>query len=419
MPKLALPENDRIRRLDSPTILRTLAWSLVIAFIILAAAGLTLQARADTSYADLGIPLLIIALIPAGLWLVVSALVVSRHPHNPVGWLLCLAVIGAPLDLFSAGYITYDTPARHGSLAGVVLALIWLSTGGSFSISNTAFTLMLLLFPDGHLPSPRWKVVGWMAVAAQVLFTLLKAVQPGPVDPASDIFRPNPLGVSEPFWSHLEPFTWIAGGIMVLSYAAATVSLMVRLRQARGQQRQQIKWLLYPAALFGLTLPLQVYSVVEPSDDRILGIALAITIPPLIGILIAVPIAIFKYRLYDIDVIINRSLVYGALSGALALVYFVTVVLLQWILPAESPVVAVVSTLAVIALFSPLRRRIQDGIDRRFYRSKYDARQILDSFQGEIKDEVELERLSQALLAVVDQTLRPAHISLWLKEDNQ
>ncbi len=418
MLKLTARGIDRVRRLASPAILRTAAWSLVVASIILAAAGLILQSLAGTSYSSLSIPLLIISLIPAGGWLVVSALVVSRHPRHPVGWLLCLAVIGAPIDMFSTGYAAYDSLNGSGSLPGVTLALVWLSAGGTFPFSSTGFTLMLLLFPDGHLPSPRWRLVGWAAAAALFLFPPLKALQPGPVDPSSDILGLNPLAVSVGLWSYLKPLVWIAGGIMILSYGAAAVSLIVRLRRAKGEQRQQIKWLVHPAILFAFSLPFLVYAVVE-ANDRILGIGLAMGFPALMGIFIAVAFSIFKYRLYDIDLIIHRTLVYSALTGALALVYFASVILLQWILPAGSAITIVLSTLVISALFSPLRRRIQNGIDRRFYRRKYDARQTLDAFNAEMRDEVELDTLCQTLLAVVDEALRPAHVSLWLKPSSR
>ncbi len=399
----------------NPRTARLIAWSLVAVYIVLASAGLTLQALAGTSYTNIGLPVLTAAVALAGMWPVTGALIVSRHPRHPVGWLLSLSLMVASFDMFAYGILSYDAHVTPGSLPGVALALIWLTMGG-FPFSILAFTLILLLFPDGRFSTPRWRTVGRVAAGALILHLSTLVLKAGPVDATSDILDPNPLGVSTALWAVLEPLNRAAFAIMALCYGASIVSLVLRLRRARGEERQQIKWLVYPSTIFLISAPF-LFLGINGGDELILGIALALSLPAIMGTVIAVAFAIFKYRLYDIDLIIHRTLVYGALTGALALVYFSGVAALQYVLPTESPIALVLSTLAAAALFSPLRGRIQTAIDRRFYRRKYDARRTLDSFNTQLKHEVDVEKLSEALLAVVDETFRPAYVSLWLKEE--
>jgi hypothetical protein len=399
----------------NPRTARGIAWSLVVLFMILAGVGLTLQAITNTPYANTPLPVVIILVILVGVWILTGALIISRHPHHPVGWLLCAGLFFSAIDMFSAGYTAYDTYVLPGSLPGVDLALVWLKLGSLGAIGLVAFTLLILLFPDGGLPSPRWRTVSWTAVGALLLYLPLQAVEPGPADPYFLPVRTNPLGISPSLWAALKPLMWAAFSLLALCYAAALLSLLVRLGRARGDERQQIKWLLFPAWLYGVFLIL-FYIGTFAVDEVIMGIGLALGQLAIAGMIIAIAFAIFKYRLYDIDLIINRTLVYGALTATLALVYFMSVVFLQQILPSESPISIVLSTLAIAALFSPLRRRIQNAIDKRFYRRKYDAQQTLTAFNEKMRDEVELEKISEALLAVVDETMQPAHASLWFRK---
>jgi hypothetical protein len=376
---------------------------------------LTLQAISNTPYVNTGLPVLAILVILVGVWIVTGALIISRHPQNPVGWLLCAGLFSPAIDMFAAGYAAYDTYAFSGSLPGVDLALVWLKLGNLGAIGLVAFTLIILLFPDGRLPSPLWSRVSWTAVGTLLLYLPLQASEPGSADPVFLPIRINPLGVSASLWAFLKPLMWVAFSVLALCYVAALLSLLFRLGRARGDERQQIKWLIFPAWLYGIFLPLLFIGTVE-GDEIILRIGLALGQLAAAGIIIAIAFAIFKYRLYDIDIIINKTLVYGALTATLALVYFMSVVLLQQIFPAESPISIVLSTLAIAALFSPLRRRIQNAIDKRFYRRKYDAQQTLTAFGVKMRDEVELDRISETLLAVVDETMQPAHASLWFRK---
>jgi hypothetical protein len=376
---------------------------------------LTLQAISNTPYVNTGLPVLAILVILVGVWIVTGALIISRHPQHPVGWLLCAGLFSPAIDMFAAGYAAYDTYAFSGSLPGVDLALVWLKLGNLGAIGLVAFTLIILLFPDGRLPSPLWSRVSWTAVGTLLLYLPLQASEPGSADPVFLPIRINPLGVSASLWAFLKPLMWVAFSVLALCYVAALLSLLFRLGRARGDERQQIKWLIFPAWLYGIFLPLLFIGTVE-GDEVILRIGLALGQLAAAGIIIAIAFAIFKYRLYDIDIIINKTLVYGALTATLALVYFMSVVLLQQIFPAESPISIVLSTLAIAALFSPLRRRIQNAIDKRFYRRKYDAQQTLTAFGVKMRDEVELDRISETLLAVVDETMQPAHASLWFRK---
>jgi hypothetical protein len=399
----------------NPRFARMIAWSLVGLFFILAAVGLTLQAIANAPYAGTPLPALIFLVILLGVWIVTGALIVSRHPHHPVGWLLCAGLFSPAFDMLAAGYAAYDTYVFSGSLPGVELALVWLKLGSLGALGNVAFTLIILLFPDGSFPSPRWRRLAWLTVGTLLLLLPLQAVEPGPLDAAFLTDRTSPLGVSASLWVFLKPLMWAAFSILVLCYAAAVLSLVYRLDRERGDARQQVKWLILPAGLYGIFLIFLLLGTLAV-NEVLLEISLPFGQLAVAGMIIAIAVAIFKYRLYDIDLIINRTLVYGALTGALALIYYLGVVFLQQLFPSASQFAIVFSTLATAALFSPLRRRIQNAIDRRFYRRKYDAQQTLAEFSLLMRDEVELERLSATLVDTVEGTLQPSRVVLWLKK---
>jgi hypothetical protein len=381
-------------------------------YIILATVGLTLQVLTHTYLQNFGFPALLTITLVAGLIYVLGAVIVWRHPRSPIGWLWCALPMVWAIDLFSYGYAYYGLIAHPGSLPGASAMLIWQSwTGGSFVIILSM--LLILRFPDGRLLSARWAGVAWLAAGAISVYLPLDALEPGPLQVFP--FLDNPFGVSQTIWAVLSPLRSIAIFVEVMCLLAAASSMVLRLRRARGDERQQIKWMVYAAAYFALTLALIFYGEIG-STETVLRAGIVLHSVSLVGLFAAMAIAIFKYRLYDIDIIINKTLVYGALSGTLALVYFSSVVLLQQIFPDDSQISIVLSTLAIAGLFSPLRRRMQSGIDRRFYRRKYDAQQTLAAFSASMRDEVELERLSETLLAVVDETMQPAHVSLWFKE---
>jgi hypothetical protein len=347
----------------------------------------------------------------------VGALIASRHPANPVGWLLCLYGLVISVSGFSAQYATYALLAQLDSLpAGEAMAWI---TSWILPIINGLTVFYILLFPTGRLPGRRWRWLAWLTVAFVVVGVILAAFSPGALLGMLGPIR-NPLGI--------EGFTNVYKAVLFtmapLLTVAAALAVFMRLRRATGVERQQIKWFTYAAAA-SVTATILAYiipGVIDtPTWFERLGYSLNIVTIPAIPV--AIGIAILRYRLYDIDLIINRTLVYGSLTATLAVVYFGGVATTQAIFGAltgqeQQPQLAVViSTLAIAALFIPLRRRIQSFIDRRFYRRKYDAAKTLGAFSAKLRDETDLDALSDDLVGVVRESMQPAHVSLWLRPD--
>ncbi len=345
----------------------------------------------------------------------VGAIVASRRPENPVGWLLCLYALAQSIQHFSAQYAIYALLARPASLpAGEAMA--WVSSW-LLPIIIGLSVFWILLFPTGRLPSRSWQWVTWLTVAFILVGAISGAFSSGPVDGLGPIRNPLGVeGVSNVYNSIL--FTMASTVLLV----AAASSVFMRLRGATGAERQQIKWFAYAAAatVMGLLLAYVIPDVLDvPLWFERIGYAILLSLIPAIPI--SIGIAILRYRLYDIDIIINRTLVYGSLTATLVALYLVGIVVLQrffLILTGEQSTLAVVaSTLLIAALFNPLRRRLQSYIDRRFYRRKYDAAKTLEAFSAKLRKETDLEALSENLLAVVSQTIQPAHVSLWLRPE--
>jgi hypothetical protein len=346
----------------------------------------------------------------------VGAIVASRRPQNPVGWLLCLYGLVTSFGYFCAEYAIYALLAQPDSLpAGEAMAWIvsWI-----LPILNGLQVFYILLFPTGRLPSRRWRWLGWLTVIYVVVGVILGAFSSGAL---LGILGPiqNPLGIEgfSNIYYKAVLFTMVS-----LLPLAAFLAVFIRLRRAVGVERQQIKWFAYAAVatVSAATLAYPIPIVVDtPLWFERVGFALNIAFIPAIPI--AIGIAILRYRLYDIDLLINRTLVYGSLTLMLALVYFGGVTATQAVFRAltgqeEQPqLTIVVSTLVIAALFTPLRRGIQSFIDRRFYRSKYDARKTLEDFSAQLRDETDLNALSEDLVGVVRETMQPAHVSLWLR----
>jgi hypothetical protein len=346
----------------------------------------------------------------------VGAIVASRRPENPVGWLLLLSGLAISMNHFSAQYAIYALLAQPGSLpAGQALAWIasWL-----LPIYAGLQVFYLLLFPTGRLPSRRWRPLAWLTVAYILVGVILSAFSSGAYLGSLGPIR-NPLGI--------EGFTNVYKALLYtvspLLYGAVALSLLMRLRRAVGVERQQIKWFAYAAAIFALGIVLIVIPLAIDTPPWYEWVGTAIFTAAGTAIPVAIGIAILRYRLYKIDTLINRTLVYGVLTATLVLVYFGSVAATQAIFRAltgqeEQPQLAVVvSTLVIAALFNPLRRRIQGFIDRRFYRRKYDAAKTLEAFSAKLRDETDLDALSDDLVGVVRETMQPAHVSLWLRPD--
>jgi hypothetical protein len=345
----------------------------------------------------------------------VGALIAARRPANPVGWLLCLSGVAISIAHFSAEYAIYALLAQPNSLpAGQALAWIasWI-----LPIIVGLLLFSFLLFPTGRLPSRRWKWLAWLTVAFVIVDVILSAFSFG-VDAGLGPIR-NPLGI-EGFSNAYS----VVVSISPVVYVAVASSLFVRLHRATGVERQQIKWVVYAVAatLMGTILAYVIPEVIDtPLWFEWVGFALNIAVS--LAIPVAIAIAILRYRLYEIDTLINRTLVYGTLTATLALVYFGGVATTQAIFRAftgqegQTQLAVVVSTLGIAALFTPFRRRIRAFIDRRFYHSKYDAAKTLEGFSIKLRDETDLNALSVDLVGVVRETMQPAHVSLWLPPD--
>jgi hypothetical protein len=346
----------------------------------------------------------------------VGAIVASRRPENPVGWLLCLSGVAIGTSSFTSQYAIYSLLARPGSLpAGEAMAWIasWLLP---IMIGLTLF--YLLLFPTGRLPSRRWRWLAWLTVAFVVVGVVLSAFSAGALMGALGPIR-NPLGIE----GFTNVYTALLYTISPLLHGAAALSVFVRLRHAVGVERQQIKWFAYSAAIFAIGVVLIVITLAIDTPLWFERAALAYSTVAGEAVPIAIGIAILRYRLYDIDLLINRTLVYGSLTLLLALVYFGGVTATQAIFRTlsgqeQQPQLAiVVSTLVIAALFNPLRRRIQAFIDRRFYRKKYDAAKTLEAFSFRLREETDLQALNGELTRVVRETMQPSHVSLWLRPE--
>jgi hypothetical protein len=344
---------------------------------------------------------------------ILGGLIASRRPDNPIGWMICAAALANATDYFADGYAMYTVLAEPNSLPGGLVAA-WVSNWVPM-LALGLMPLFLLLFPTGRLPSRRWRPVAIFAGLLYVALPVGYALLPGPLTTFPSV--ENPLG-REGAAGEIVPgvdqaLAWL---VFVLTSLVSLVSLVLRFRRSRGEERQQIKWVAYAAALIAA------YLLVDSFFKETLDPVSPILNVVFFGSLwVAIGVAILKYRLYDIDVIVNRTLVYGALTVMLAGVYFGGVVGLQGVFRAltgqESNLAIVASTLAIAALFTPLRRRIQSFIDRRFYRRKYDAAKTLAAFSTRLREETDLDSLTDEVVGVVRETMQPAHVSLWLRPD--
>ncbi len=378
-----------------------LAWALCALALtsIICAVALAVLNRSDVAAA---------AIFPLALTVsaMVGGLVASRRPENPVGWFFLGSAVCLALSEVADEYATYGFPGT--------LAMAWLMSW--LWVPGVALLLFFLplYFPDGRVVSPRWRWLVRVALVFCVGGALYSALSPGEIPASGGIV--NPLGIEA-----LKPVSELLGTFVFVLYFsflfASAASLVVRFRRSGSVERQQIKWLAFAA----LAIPIWFLTnaPIEAASRTLFVVIDALVVSTLIPL--AAGIAILRYRLYDIDVVINRALVYGTLTVTLALVYVGSVVGLQAAFRSltgqESTLAIVASTLAIAALFNPLRRRVQGFVDRRFYRRKYDARKTLEAFAAKLRDETNLEALNDELVDVVRQTMQPAHVSLWLRPD--
>jgi hypothetical protein len=366
----------------------------------------------------------LLILAPFLAFTIVGALIASRRPENPIGWICLVAGLFWTLIALDDQYTAYGL-ATTGVVPfpAAVVALsqwLWVPPVGLLSI------YLILFFPDGRLPSRRWRPLAWFSGAVMALVSLAIALAPGPL--------PDLGGVRNPFG--LEGYPWIADAtnvipaLLPLCTLASALSLVLRYRRSGSEQREQIKWIAFAGSFVGLMSLITVVGTLifapefpdsTGTQPLWLGVLQDVELLSFAGIPVAVGIAVLRYRLYDIDVIINRTLVYGSLTATLIALYFGGIVVLQRLFVLltgqQSTLAVVASTLLIAALFNPLRRRIQSFIDRRFYRRKYDARKTLEAFTAKLRDETDFDALNAELVGVVNETIQPAHVSLWLRPD--
>jgi len=338
---------------------------------------------------------------------IIGALVASRRTRSPIGWILCVSPVFLGYSGVAHAWYVHTFYTDPGSLP-LAEPLMWAANWAWVPGFLPLLTLLLVLFPDGRPPSRRWSVVAWLAGLAMSALVLGYAFSPGPLEDYPRV--ENPLGIGGGVTEVLQN-----AGFPLFALAAilCMASLVVRFRRSMGVERQQLKWMAAAAALVVFAW------LVNAFLDQVAGVNSSFFLPIL---LLALPgaaaVAVMRYRLYDLELVVNRTLVYGALTATLAATYLGTVLLLQLALDSVtsgSSLAVAVSTLAVAALFRPARNRIQQLVDRRFYRRKYDATQTLEAFGHRLREEVELEALGRELRDVVHRTMEPAHVSLWLR----
>ena len=347
-------------------------------------------------------------------FLVVGVLIASRRPENPIGWMFCLIGLASAWEFFAQEYAIYALVTQPGTLpTGVWIA--WTQEVWTATIAWMLMLFALLLFPTGRLPSPGWRPFAWFAAGALVLTSLLSAFEPGRLP---GVRVPNPTGIQAAagiIELSMNIMVLVVSGIVLVIAA----SVIVRFRRARGEERQQLKWLAYTAGFLSITLGLGLLNF-QVLHNRVIEVAAGVLgNVAIVAVPTAIAIAILRYRLYEIDILINRTLVYILLTVTLVALYFGGIMVLQRLFVLltgqQSTLAVVASTLAIAAIFNPLRRRIQSLVDRRFYRKKYDARKTLEAFSKRLRDETDLEALNDDLVGIVSETMQPAHVRLWLR----
>jgi hypothetical protein len=359
---------------------------------------------------------------------IVGALLASRRSRNPIGWICLISGLFWMLIIVSEGYSTYgltvpDSVPFPVTIYALLYAWLWVPTVGLIGI------YLILLFPDGKLPSRRWRPFAWFAGVVILLESVIVFLTPGPLDGLGH--ARNPLGLDG--YPLLEVLGWGLLLMLPLCMLASASSLVLRFRRSGREERQQIKWIAFAASFMGsvyllimsaglinwlISAPGVVVSDLGTQtlwgalleDGMLLSFA---AIPVTIGF------AIFRCRLYDIDAIINRTLVYGSLTVMLVGIYLGAVISFQYAFRAvsgqENQLAVVASTLTIAAMFNPLRRRVHELVDRRFYRNKYDAAKTLAAFSARLRDETDLEALNDNLAGVVSETMQPAHVRFWVR----
>jgi hypothetical protein len=405
---------------------RTATWlalSLWVFSALLAATTLAiivLGVSAGVSFLQLGAAFNTVAISAA--FSTVGAVVASRRPKNPIGWIMCAGGLGVALGGLTDAYATYllfTSPEKPILEAGMsAWVSLWITGAGNL------FLLLLLLFPNGGLPSRHWRPVVWLVVLNMVAQSTSSAFLTERFIGFRDIGNPFHVAALDPIEAVYE--TYAETPLSILAVLLPAIALVARFWHSRGVERQQLKWFVSSGVVVALTSILISFVVFFLGEENFRSqVLLTILFPMLIlalcGIPISIGIALLRYRLYEIDILINRTLVYGSLTVVLAASYEGGIVMLQHLFVAltgqESRLAVVASTLVIAALFEPLRRRIQDFVDRRFYRRKFDAAKTLDAFGTRLRQETDIQTINDDLIMVVRETIQPAHVSLWLRPD--
>ncbi len=338
----------------------------------------------------------------------VGLLINVRVPGNRIGWLFAAIALASALQEFVTGYVIYGGLVAPGSLPWV-LPVAWIETWDWVPIAGSAVIFLLLLFPDGALLSERWRPVAWLSVAAIVLASIALSLQPGPINSAE--FLDNPLGMTA-----LSDFVGVVGGIgfvaLILGVLLSAASMVARFRRSRGVEREQLKWFASAAVFAGL-----VFAGLGPIDKANKAFEL-LTIIAFLGMPISAGIAILRYRLYDIDRIVSNTLAYAIISIVLFGVFAIVNLTLQSGLSnfTNGDTLAVaVSTLLAAALFNPARSRVQNSVDHRFHRARYDGERTTDAFSERMRDELDLEATRRALVATVVESIGPRSATIWIR----
>ena len=388
---------------------RYFVWALAIVNLLIGVARLIgmLKGAVNTDFSIAeGVGFLIII----ATFSVLGAIIILQAAGNRVGWLMLL--LGFVLADPFATYLGFTGTTLQTQNSFLFYFAFW-TQGWFYFVIIYAIFLIILHFPDGRPPGPRWKIINLVSLSTLGIFVLTYTFQPKFGD--STLLIDNPIAILPV--SADETLAGLIFGLgLILLALGSVISIFVRFRRAGAVERSQIKWLLFSGALSfaGIGYRMATYEPgVSDWTSYILSIAM-------VSVGVSISIAILRYRLYDIDIIIRRTLQYAIVTSILALIYFGGIVILQGILgiltgSANSPIVTVITTLVIAALFNPLRIRVQDFIDQRFYRAKYDAQQTLAQFAATARDEVDMDRLAMTLIDVVSETIQPEHMSLWVK----
>ncbi|CAN5532889.1 hypothetical protein BH20ACT23_BH20ACT23_25700 [soil metagenome] len=393
----------------SARLTRVLVLVAPIVIVPLCISGFVLGSRRDVAFGELEA----FSLGEAGFFLsqltfvLVGVVILIRRPGHPIGSLFCVIAIVASFSTAAGQYVLADYTGKADLPGTAEVAWIGTVTG---SFIPVLFTLIVMVFPNGHLLSSRWKWLRWTLIGVTVLMVVQAAMLWPVRSPAFEIEDEIAGSAAAPVI-----FELVFVGLLI-ALIGSVASLVARFRRSRGVERLQLKWFTLGAVLAagGIFAGAAIGVGIDPGLANFIGTSVtafgAIVLPLSVGA------AILRFRLYDIDRIISRTLSYGVLTAILAGSYLLIVLTLQSVLPLkdDSPPIVAVSTLAAVAAFGPLRARIQKNVDRRFNRSRYDAERTIAEFGGRLRSQVEIDGLSRDLVEVVDRTMHPAHVSLWL-----